>query len=422
MRSVALAATANSSSDHKLYVPAAPTTCTLELTSHCNNACVGCGNVFARSLGEMPLERWEDLFSRLLPYIVNIRVTGGEPTLYRHFSQVIQTIDQLNVPFVLFSNGVWENRQEIITLLSECTHLDGVLISLHGQDSKSHQRFVGCNSFEETLQSVREAARAGIAVNTNTVLTRANFQQIEEIAQLSLSLGSGFAAFSRYYGAPTPITNLSDDELMQAVESIHSLKAHGLPVRFNNNIPACFCGYPAKSCPAGITHCTIDPLGNLRPCNHADVTLGNLFEHTIEELWQSEKAHWWRSLIPQACYRCAEFDNCHGGCKAMALQTGQKSDPLMRGALPQKLRPSEPHRLKLYKNAIPLKNFVMRREQFGLMLVNRSRALPVDLAAEPLLEWLDGTHSLQAIKQQFGQEGVDFVGLLYREGLVLLNQ
>lgn len=406
---------------HKLYVPTVPTTYTLELTSYCNNACVGCGNVFSRNLGEMPAERWGFLLERLRRHLINIRVTGGEPTLHRHFSQIIRAIDRLDVPFVLFSNGVWEHRQEIIQLLSDCRNLDGVLISLHGKDNSSHRQFVGCDTFEETIQSIKEATQAGLLINTNTVLTRANFRDVEEIAQLSLDLGSGFVAFSRYYGAPTPVTMLSDDELVEAIESVHTLKARGVPVRFNNNVPACFSGYPSKSCPAGITHCTIDPMGNVRPCNHVPITFGNLFDRSIKELWHSDSARWWRSLIPQACFQCAEFDRCRGGCKAMALQLGRGQDPLMRRPLVKKLQQDAPRKLTLYEKAVPFKSFEMRREEFGLMLANRSRILPVALTAEPLLNWLDGTHSLHAIKQQFGQEGLNFVGQLYIEGLVYFD-
>jgi radical SAM protein with 4Fe4S-binding SPASM domain len=405
---------------HRLYVPKTPTTYTLELTSHCNNTCVGCGNVFPRNLGEMPLERWTTLLDLLRPHAVNIRVTGGEPTLHPQFPQIIQAIDRLNVPFVLFSNGVWQNRQEIIQVLLDCRNLDGVLISLHGQDGPSHRQFVKRDSFEETVKSIREATQAGLLVNTNTVLTRANFRDVEAIAQLSLGLGAGFVAFSRYYGALVPITALSEAELLEAVESVHALKARGLPVRFNNNVPACFSGYPSKSCPAGITHCTIDPLGNVRPCNHVAVTFGNLFECSIEELWRSEEARRWRDLIPQTCYHCAEFDNCRGGCKAMALQSNKAHDPLMREPLSNPLKRNAPRKLQLYTEAMPRKNFVKRQEEFGLLLVNRSRALAVDRAAESLLDLLDGAHSLRAIEQQFGQEGLDFVGLLYQAGLVRL--
>jgi hypothetical protein len=94
----------------------------------------------------------------------------------------------------------------------------------------------------------------------------------------------------------------------------------------------------------------------------------------------------------------------------------------MRRPLVEKLKRDVPRKLALYEKAMPLKNFVRLEEDFGFMLVNRSRVLPVDFAAEPLLDSLDGTHSLRTIEQQYGQEGLNFVGLLYREGLVRFDR
>ncbi len=405
---------------HTLYIPKTPTTYTLEITSFCNNACVGCGNVFSHQLGEWPVEHWRVLLDRLRPHLVNIRVTGGEPTLHRQFSQLIQVIDRYNVPFVLFSNGVWKNRAEIIQVLSACENLDGILLSLHGKDSHAHQQFVGRDTFAETVETLRQAAQAGLTINTNTVLTRANFQDVETIAKFALDLGARAAAFSRYYGDVIPLTTFAPGAFKQAIEAVYALQREGLPVRFNNNVPGCFSGHPSKSCPAGITHCTIDPVGNVRPCNHIDRVFGNLFETPIETLWQSEKAALWRDLIPQACYQCAEFERCRGGCKAMALRTEEGRDPLMQEPLDETLKSNTPHSLKLYAGSRPLKNFIIRREDFGLMLINRSRIVIADFSAEPLLSLLDGQHSLATIQQASGREGLNFIGKLYTEGLVRL--
>jgi MoaA/NifB/PqqE/SkfB family radical SAM enzyme len=87
---------------HELLVPSAPTTYTLEITSHCNSACIGCGNVFQRTLGEMAVEKWHSLLTNLSPYIVNLRLTGGEPTLYAEFNSLVRFVDELRVPFVVF--------------------------------------------------------------------------------------------------------------------------------------------------------------------------------------------------------------------------------------------------------------------------------------------------------------------------------
>jgi radical SAM protein with 4Fe4S-binding SPASM domain len=406
----------------QLLIPAAPTTYTLEVTSRCNSACVGCGNVFQRTLGDVDVEHWRHLLTSLKPHIISIRVTGGEPTLHPQFPTLIRLIDGLGVPFVLFSNGLWQDLDETLALLLDRAHFDGVLISLHGQDASEHQAFAGVNSFEQVTKTIRQAAQAGLNVNTNTVLTRYNYQSIAAVATLSRELGARFAAFSRYYGPPTPVTDLTESEFRIAAATVAALHSQGTRVHFNNCVPVCFDGQPTKSCPAGITHCTIDPLGRVRPCTHAPHILGDLFNHPITEIWHSEAADQWRALIPSICKSCAEFVRCRGGCKAMAYHLQRDKDPLIRRPLKQPLSVTHTTRIQLYAGARPERNFTLREESFGYLLVNRNQIVPVRTEAKLLLDALDGTNTLDKIQNTFGQSGLAFVAYLFNKGLVRLVQ
>jgi radical SAM protein with 4Fe4S-binding SPASM domain len=407
---------------NQLLVPATPTTYTLELTSRCNSACAGCGNVFDRALGEMAFDRWRSILIQLRPHIVNLRLTGGEPTLYRHFPELVRFIDSLGVPFVVFSNGLWSQRDETLALLLACNNLDGLLISLHGHTPKAHQAFSGVDSFDRVAATIKLAAEAGLTINTNTVLSRYNHRAIPAIVALSGELGARFAAFSRYYGPPTPVTDLTEDEFRTAAATVQRLRDQGLPAQFNNSVPSCFDGRRAKSCPAGITHCTIDPLGRVRPCTHAPHVLGDLSAEPISDIWHNEAAAQWRSLIPDTCSLCAEFVRCRGGCKAMAYHLRQSHDPLIRKPLQKPLRCASPGRMQLYSGARPEPNFTLRVESFGYLLINRNQIIPVRSETRPLLEALDGITTLSQIEQDFGSAGLAFVAHLFNKGLVVLNQ
>jgi radical SAM protein with 4Fe4S-binding SPASM domain len=410
--------------EKSLLIPETPTTYTLELTSRCNSVCLGCGNtdVLDRSIGEMDFTRWQTLLTQIQPEIVSLRVTGGEPTLHPQFAEIIELIDSLGVPFVLFSNGLWSHPKEIIALLQHCNHLDGILISLHGADRQSHQAFAGINSFDRVTHAIQQATRAGLNVNTNSVLTRANQYQIAKIASLSKELGASFAAFSRYYGPTTQITNLEESELQAVTNEIYELKQQGFQVQFNNCIPSCFNGQPTKSCPAGITHCTIDPLGQVRPCTHAPHILGNLFEQSIAEIWQSEPAQEWRTLIPAECIDCAEYLRCRGGCKAMAYHQHQMKDPLSRQPLADTISSNTQHKLQLPSKALPVVNFTLREENFGMLLINRNQIIPMKEDARPILNAINGENTLRDIENEFGEAGVWLIAYLFTKGLVLLRQ
>lgn len=406
----------------KLFIPATPTTYTLELTSRCNSVCVGCGNVFGRDFGDMTVERWGRLLSQLQSHIVSLRITGGEPTIHPQFAELIRLIDSLDVPFVLFSNGLWRKREETLALLQACHNLDGVLVSLHGRSPQSHRAFTGVDSFDRVTDTIRLAATAGLLINTNTVLTRYNYQDVPAIVALSRELGARFAAFSRYYGPPTPVTSLTETEFRQAATIVHKLRDEGFRVQFNNCVPSCFDGKPTKSCPAGITSCTIDPYGSVRPCTHAPHTLGNLFSHSIHEIWHNEAAQQWRALIPSVCVGCAEFARCRGACKAMAFYMGKDQDPLMQKPMAHNLPVQQPLHVKLYQNARPRQNFILREERFGYLLANRNQLIPVKFDAKPILDALDGNTTLHEIKENFGQTGLVLVAYLFSKGLIQLAQ
>jgi radical SAM protein with 4Fe4S-binding SPASM domain len=406
----------------QLLIPATPTTYTLELTSRCNSGCVGCGNVFERALGEMGIERWRHVLMKLKPHIVNVRVTGGEPTLHAQFEALIRLIDGLSVPFVIFSNGLWLDPSKTLAILLDCANLDGVLISLHGKDAVSHQAFVGIDSFDRVTTTIRLAAQAGLAVNTNTVLTRYNYRDIPAIVTLSRDLGARSAAFSRYYGPPTDVTELPESEFRLAVAAAHRIQQQGFRVQFNNCVPLCFDGKPTKSCPAGITHCTVDPLGRVRPCTHAPHVLGDLFSQSITGIWHGQAANQWRALIPPICKTCVEFVRCRGACKAMAYHRNQDKDPLIRKPLQEPLLVTNPSRIQLYAGARPQPNFVLRQEDFGYLLINRNQIIPVKSDAKPLLDMLDGTTTLRQLQDEFGQPGLAFVAYLFKKGLVHLSQ
>jgi radical SAM protein with 4Fe4S-binding SPASM domain len=406
----------------RLLIPATPTTYTLELTSRCNSACVGCGNVFDRTLGEMAFEQWRRILIQLRSHMVSLRLTGGEPTLYRHFSALIPFIDGLGVPFVIFSNGLWPETDETLAMLLACHNLDGLLISLHGHTPEAHQAFTGVDSYHRVADTIRLAAEAGLNINTNTILSRHNHQAVPAIVELSGELGARLAAFSRYYGAPTPVTDLTEDEFRTAAATIHGLRDQGLPVQFNNSVPSCFDGRPTKSCPAGITHCTIDPLGRVRPCTHAPHILGDLLAEPVADIWHSEAAGQWRELVPSTCTVCAEFVRCRGGCKAMAYHLRQRRDPLICEPLEKPLRPASPDRIQLYSGARPEPNFTLREESFGYLLINRNQIVPVRNETRPLLDALDGVTTLGQIERDFGSAGLTFVAHLFNKGLVRLNQ
>jgi AdoMet-dependent heme synthase len=331
--------------EHMGTVPLAfPTIYSLELTPWCNSRCAGCSNVFVargplRHCSPPPspdtsppltAEQWERIIATIAPHARRIKITGGEPTAHPQLEPILASIHRRGIPFTLFTNGLWTQPERIIDLLKKLPEGAGLLISLHGADAATHEAFTGVRgSFAQTLRSIEQAARVGNVVHTNTVLTRHNYFQIEAIARLSQSLGTTGAVFNRYIGSPfAPPLAPEPADLLRAIATITRLNRAGIPTRVGTALPLCFARTSAAGCLAGIASCTIDPWGNMRPCNHMPQTTGNILTGSLTAAWHSRAMASWRSLAPNQCRACTAFATCRGGCLAEAVLRGAAGDPL----------------------------------------------------------------------------------------------
>lgn len=403
-----------------LYLtPPCPTVFTIELTSHCNHKCVGCGNTFTRDLGHMGYEQWKDILDRLKAHITSLRITGGECTLHPDFIEFVTYCDSLGVPFVIFSNGRWRNPALLIKTLVGLKNLQGVLVSLHGHEPNSYSKFVISSSFDVVLANIRLASQAGIKIGTNTVLTKYNIEYLEDIVKLSLTSGASSVAFSRYYGVAMPEIEPTEAQLYDAIHMIEHLHYNDQRVVFNNCVPLCFTesDMPLKGCTSGFTHCTIDPLGNVRPCTHSPYILGNILHQDIHTIWRSETLQKWHSLIPSNCLTCDRFSACRGGCRATAYDQNLRQDPLMKQ--PYKQQDTRKRGTVCIDRATrPILRGKLHAVPEVIYLVGTKRTIALADKTMPILETLSGQYSMEEIHKRFGQIAIDFIGSLAIAGLV----
>jgi len=403
-----------------------PIYCHLELTPVCGNRCPGCSNVFAHekacrvlSLPQpLDLANWQQVLEKLRPYVRSLRLTGGEPTLHPEFVAIARAIGAMDIPFSVFTNGRWHDPARLVAALRQVPRLCSLLISLHGADDAAHAAFCGVpGAFEETVANISRAVEIGLTVNTSTVITSHNFDDIATMARLSRDLGVSRAVFNRLVGkapcAPSP------DQLRQAIYQVDRLRSAGWPVEWSVCIPQCFMPNSSDGCLAGVVFWTIDPWGNVRPCNHVPLLCGNLLEQQVTEIVDSHAWAAWHACIPSACEQCAVYTRCHGGCRAQAMLLGAARDDLITA--PLDTDPAPPSELILSADTRPIARFETRAESFGWLLVRGGQVQPVSANARSLLDVLDGSLTLAEIEQQFGDEGLSFVGLLVRKGLVALK-
>ncbi len=398
----------------------APALYALELTPRCNNRCAGCYNVFASDREHtapiLPLRDWRAILERIRPSAHLVKLTGGEPTLYPHLAGLIALLDELEITFSLFTNARWPDPAGVIQVLQASSAFRGLLISLHGTTATAHEAFSGVRgSFDETIDNIRRATAAGLPVVLSTVIHRRNLDELAQLPALCADLGADHISFNRYLGPPAPQVEPLPKELYSAVSRIEEMRRAGQRVKFGNCIPQCFVTSSAMGCLAGVAYCTIDPWGNVRPCNHSPTRCGNLLQESVASIWQGKAMEQWRQRIPPECHTCAAFPQCHGGCRAQAETLALPADPLMDKAL---RRLPQPEQVEMYAGWRPLRVCKIRQEPFGYVLLRGNHIVPLAGDDLGILEACDGQTTLSALGEQLGQRGLQLIYELYRRGIV----
>jgi radical SAM protein with 4Fe4S-binding SPASM domain len=164
------------------------------------------------------------------------------------------------------------------------------------------------------------------------VVTKRNIDDLRETIRLAFAFGARAVMFNRFN--PGGRGRLHMQELLPSVEQVRKALAQaesasaelGIPVACSVPIPPCLIdtsAFPHISfgyCAAGTerAYYTLDPLGNVRPCNHSPLILGNLFAQRLEDVLAAESHAAFVEQVPAACASCPDRPVCRASCKAAA--------------------------------------------------------------------------------------------------------
>jgi radical SAM protein with 4Fe4S-binding SPASM domain len=164
------------------------------------------------------------------------------------------------------------------------------------------------------------------------VATRFNLPHLYDAIRLAFAFGARGLMLNRFN--PGGRGRACIDELLPSVDQMAQALAvadaaaaeFSFPISCSIPVQPCLIDldvYDRLSlgfCAAGTerAYYTLDPLGNLRPCNHTPTILGNLREEAFADLVAPERLADFVAARPALCDPCRLRDTCQGGCKAAA--------------------------------------------------------------------------------------------------------
>ncbi len=331
------------------------------LTDRCNLACAHCyggSGPEQHRRGELTTPEAtaliDDLAAMGIPLIL---FSGGEPLLRNDLWDLCRHAGEHGIKMALSTNGTLITREIARRIRKNGIEYAG--ISLDGACAETHDRFRNSpGAFDRARAAFGHCRTEGVRCGVRVTLTRENFGELEELIDLSQSLGA--SRFCLYWLVPSgrgrenySRLQLGKNEIVSALDvlcrkateidptsmefltvdapqdCIHLLgtmeRARSPDLAEAKELISTLKG----GCSAGDRVANIDPCGNVYPCQFArsdEFLIGNIREKRFSELWADpvnpvlarfrERP---RDLRGK-CGCCSHRDLCGGGCRVRAYE------------------------------------------------------------------------------------------------------
>ena len=269
---------------------------------NCNQKCLHCyaSGEKLSNVEELSTEDWKEIIDRCQKAgIPQLTFTGGEPTIRKDLVELVDYakwfITRLN------TNGILVTK-ELADKLYQAS-LDSIQFTFYSSYKDIHNKLVGGDHFDETVEGIKNALKAGLDVSVNTPLCSLNKDYVPTIRFLH-ELGvkyfsaSGLIPTGNAKNENSQLTRLTEDEITFVIESgYHFCKKHQLELSFTSpgwikeeKLKAMRMVVP--SCGASLSNMAIAPNGEVIPCQSwlFEDGLGNMLTENWHNIWNHPNA------------------------------------------------------------------------------------------------------------------------------------
>ena len=289
-----------------------------ETTYSCNSHCLFCYNPSRNHLHNPELT-WE-LVQRIgEAHVPLVQLTGGEVSLLLDLNLCIDHLSRTSKVSIV-TNGI--KRLDITRELAK------IFLSLHG-NRETHEKITNNpKTYDKIIANIREYVRQGFPVAADVILCSENYHQMYELIGTAADLGMVEVFINRFQSGGIGVA--ASDWLMPPVEMFRRaldkiLRARndfGMSIIFGTAIPLCIdkrllMENLFANCNMGTSFATIAPNGDLRLCNQALKSYGNILNSPLPELWQDPRLGDYRDLrwVTGVCRECPLLEVCGTGCR-----------------------------------------------------------------------------------------------------------
>lgn len=306
------------------YKGRAPTTVTFQVTDRCNYECVHCYQEHA-DRDELSTGEIYDILEQLADAgVLFLTLMGGEYFMRRDANDILRRAHELGFAIKLLTTGhhIHDRRADFLTTVRPLQ----VDMSLYGSKPAVHEQVTRQpGSWKRTYEGARRLLARKIPVLLKAPVMESNMGDLRELAALARELGAQYSFDPKITAMET-----GDDEPVELRMRSATLErfyreemAEYLAVTYADFDPA----EPKRPlhhtpCSAGQQACSINPRGEVWPCNSLPLPVGNLREQRFADIWSGSETLAevrqlrWASIAE--CNRCELRSYCQR-CHGMAL-------------------------------------------------------------------------------------------------------
>jgi MoaA/NifB/PqqE/SkfB family radical SAM enzyme len=207
----------------------------IEVTTHCNSACLHC---FVRSEESKRSSLPIDIFKEIVAegYNTNYRhlhITGGEPLVWEHLFEGLNYVFEIGYQTVFLNTNGLMFTNDICSKLGAYEGLS-ISVSLEGPE-ELHDRFRGAGSYRQAIQGIEKALDAGINLFIFTTVCKSLIPNLPDFAD---KLYKQFKAINyliliQLINVKNEISDLSKelinpDDFIHLVRTVSLLNLYGL--------------------------------------------------------------------------------------------------------------------------------------------------------------------------------------------------
>ncbi len=301
--------------------------------------------------GELSTERARKLVAEIAELEPGwVIIEGGEPLLRHDLFELLELMRQRQLEVHLITNGMLLSSQILTTLKQLAVK---VMISIDGATPATYEALRIGADFDTVVGWARNCAQEGLLEAINFTVLKTNYTEISGIFELAASIGVPKITFIGLKPCQDyPEELLTPQEYGEAIRlACQGAQKTGVEFFFDEpffwatvrerglltQMPAASAGILASATTACIfgEYLFIEPNGEVKPCSFAPMTVGNVNEKSLGEIWRevlvSDFFHQLEDPKSRTgyCQSCQYLADCKGCRSRTFVLTGDwfASDP-----------------------------------------------------------------------------------------------